>query len=95
MLEEMGKDWWEGKYILFYDEGKVNKTAATNSYRVYSKFNHLLLGHIRYWTPWRKFVFFPLTGMLFDKGCMEDIILAIDKWSGERTERLKKKKELS
>jgi hypothetical protein len=31
------------------------------------------LGRVRFWTPWRKYIFEPLAGTMFDEGCLNEI----------------------
>ncbi len=37
-----------------------------------------LLGVVKWYAPWRRYCFFPLTDTLFDYGCMSEIATFVD-----------------
>lgn len=43
-----------------------------------------ILGHVRWYAPWRQYCFYPNTETVFNKGCMNDICRFIDRLMRER-----------
>ena len=71
----------KSKWINF--ELKEQK-AKTQVWNIISKEDSIILGYIAWYPPWRKYVFFPNNNMVFEKTCLNDIILFIDRLMYER-----------
>ena len=57
-------------YITFTDtvapRGWITKVWEVSSQSAF-------LGRVRFWAPWRKYVFEPVAGTLFDECCLNEI----------------------
>lgn len=62
------------EYLIF--EELTNTGLKTRSWRVLSKSSLGSLGTIKFYSPWRQFVFAPSNGCLFNAGCMTDLTAA-------------------
>ena len=67
----------------------VSKTDKTGTYDVIANEGNIVLGQIKWYSPWRKYSFFPNNNTLFEKTCLQDIINFIDKLMEERKSRIK------
>jgi hypothetical protein len=74
------KNYWEGKYLRFIDFGKL-PGQKTNTYEIRSTLTNQILGSIKWWSPWRKYVFSPHDSM-FDARCLTEVV----EFLNERTE---------
>lgn len=72
---------FDGKWI-YIDFLCKSKSGKTNIYQVMNKGLHL--GDIKWWSPWRKYAFFPEEGTLFEQDCLRDIAEFIEKQMGKR-----------
>jgi len=63
---------WHSAHLAFTDEGPWKIGAKTRQFNVYSRSNRSLLGYIKWWNGWRKYVFMPLNSV-FDDKCMIQI----------------------
>lgn len=61
-------------WIKFEPQPTSTKTAVV---RVVSKSQDSVLGTIRWYGPWRQYVFYPAAACLFSRGCLEDVNEAI------------------
>jgi hypothetical protein len=67
-----------GKYMNIR-ELPLDKGRKTHIYSLHEIGNEdYELGQIAWYGPWRKFCFFTNGGMVFDKGCMQQIIVWVD-----------------
>jgi len=64
----------ESKYLEFFRAGYTGKTEV---YDVLSKHHGSILGHIKWYGPWRQYCFFPSPNCVFNVGCLNDIIIFI------------------
>ena len=80
----------ESKYIEFL---KVGDTGKTERWQVLSKYKGDVLGHIRWYGPWRFYCFFPSPLCVFSIGCMTDISGKIYELMEERKEMRKNEKK--
>lgn len=62
-----------GKYMHLVEQPTPveRKTAI---YEVRENVGDALLGHIKWYGPWRGFCWFPACGTVFDAGCLSQII---------------------
>jgi hypothetical protein len=63
------------KWIEFKE---VHDTGKTKIFHVVSKDDGFVLGSIYWLASWRKYVFSPSRYTLFEKTCLEDIILFLN-----------------
>lgn len=74
MLTELDRDWTQGEYLNFRDEGKCDAYhAKTRVFTVISRQTSISIGVIKWFSTWRRYVYFPLTGIVTDAGCLRDI----------------------
>lgn len=69
------------KYLIFeliHDSGK------TTSWRIIANQSSDLLGFIRWYGPWRRYVFYPNSDTLFDLSCLRDIASKIEQLMNNR-----------
>jgi hypothetical protein len=60
-------------YLRFIEEGRSD-SGLTLLIGVYPIFDPLMrLGEIKWYAPWRRYVFYPVRGMLFDARCLENL----------------------
>lgn len=81
MIGHLPWDSFESKYLAFWEddhyEGKTKRIA------VMSKSGSATLGEIRWWGPWRQYVFAPERDTVFNRECMRDIHEVIDRLMDE------------
>lgn len=68
------------KYLDFQE--LVPSGRKTKIIRVLSK-NNVLLGDISFWPAWRKYVFNPAWGTMFDDKCLKEIVNKLDEMNIE------------
>lgn len=78
MLTRCDETWTQGTHINFRNLGKMNGSKGkkvTNTYEVLEKGGGLtsLLGVIKWFGRWRKYVFFPVQNTLYEETCMREI----------------------
>lgn len=61
-----------GNYLNFRDEGRVSPGSKTNLFTIISRHSGAILGHIKWFVPWRQYVCFPVNSV-FDKICLREI----------------------
>lgn len=74
----------ESKYLKFFFAGYAHPRSTTKVYDVISIRSSAILGHIRWYAPWRQYCFMPSPGCVFNVGCMRDIIAFIGELMEER-----------
>lgn len=72
-LERIDTKRWHTSHLAFTDDGPVSVGAKTRQFSVNSRSNRSLIGYVKWWGNWRKYVFFPLNSTLFDDKCMRQI----------------------
>lgn len=92
-IERVDIDRWQSSYLVFTDEGFWKVGGKTRQFNVYSKSNRSLLGTIKWWGGWRKYVFFPLNS-LFDNVCLRNIATFCEEATATHMSRLPNKKRL-
>lgn len=73
----------ESKFLNFTEK---KTTGVTCVYFVSNK-SGTDLGQIKWYSPWRKYVFEPYSGNVFDTECLGDVIRMITKLMTERRAR--------
>ncbi len=71
----------ESKYLEFFRAGYTGKTEV---YDILSKSSGFILGHIRWYSPWRQYCFWPSSQTVFNVGCLQDIQTFIAELMAER-----------
>lgn len=69
------------KYLIFK---LFEQKEKTQHWLVQSKLHGSLLGEIKWWGPWRQYVFFPQPETLFNPECMKDICQFIEELMARR-----------
>lgn len=66
------------KHLRF--ELQSTPTIKTKVWFVQSQANAMTLGNVRWYAPWRRYVFHPsgIVGLLFDSSCLKEITEFID-----------------
>ncbi len=60
----------EYKYIKFV---KMEDNPKTSVYVCYNKKSSIQIGIVKWYPYWRQYCFFPGSGTIFSKGCLEDV----------------------
>lgn len=68
--------------LNFKDVFELNKKTLTQDVLN----NDLWLGQIKWYAPWRRYVFFPARASLFDASCMREIVSQIESLMKQRKE---------
>lgn len=71
----------QSKYLTF---NLLEKKEKTNVYEVVSSMHDVDLGLIKWHAAWRCYAFFPFRDTIWNKGCLQDVILFIDELMEER-----------
>ena len=71
----------EYKYLSFIEQASKTKTKV---FAVKSKVFGDILGHVKWYAPWRKYCFYVDSDLVFDAGCLADIQDFMDKLMEER-----------
>lgn len=87
-------DSWESEYLTFEEddhyEGKTRRLV------VVSKRKLAILGEIKWYGPWRQYVFFPEEATIWNTGCLNDLKDVIRALMEERMqEKRDREKELA
>ena len=56
---------------LYFNE--LNTELKTRRWEVMSVAQETVLGHVRFWSAWRKYVFAPHDRTLYDADCLQEI----------------------
>jgi hypothetical protein len=60
------------------------KAKKTDTWWLYSKDGGHLLGEIKWYSPWRRYAFYPKIGCLFEAECLGDIVIFLTNRMDER-----------
>lgn len=71
-------------YLTFMLD-RSSPSGKTQYWTVYSRRHGNELGWIRWYGPWRQYVFYPSTHTLFNRGCLDDIGSALAALMDERS----------
>lgn len=72
---------------------KVKDTGKTGVWEIRNTKSSAVLGYIRWWSPWRKYVFTAEAGCVFDAGCLGDIREFLTKAKMDHANNLGRQKE--
>jgi hypothetical protein len=76
MLNHIDENWTQGTHITFRNNGNYwgGQEHKTNCYEVVERGNiRNVLGLIRWFPRWRKYVFAPCTETVYEETCMGEI----------------------
>lgn len=71
----------ESKYLEYF---KAGHTGKTDVYDILSKSSGAVLGHIKWYGPWRQYCFFPSLQTVFNPDCLNHINGFISEQMAER-----------
>lgn len=74
----------ESQYLEFL---KVDETEKTQIWQVLSMHRGYVLGHIKWYGPWRQYCFYPTANTVFNVGCLLDIRFKIKELMDERKKK--------
>jgi hypothetical protein len=77
------------KWIEFIE---IEPKPKTRVYEVRNKENQTLLGHIKFYAPFRKYSFFPEPNMVFEQDCMQVITGFLGRLEAVRKQIIKDRK---
>jgi len=63
--------WFKSSHLWFKDDGP-SKGGKTRIFNVFGS-HHILIGHVKWYGPWRQYCFFPLDSTLYNKDCMRQL----------------------
>lgn len=69
------------KWIIFKEQATTTKTKVVG---VWTKDEKTFLGSIRWYSPFRKYSFWPKHSTVYEKTCLLDIVAEIDRLMEER-----------
>jgi len=88
-IKELEPGVWKSSRLYFLDKGPVSKGAKTRLFNVLSSHTRVLLGTIKWYVHWRKYVFCPINS-LFDDNCLAEIADFLDERTSAHMSRLPK-----
>lgn len=65
------------KYLEFEKLPKKWPNAKTDKWTIASKSTRAELGIIEWHSPWRRYVFYPYAGTIWDTSCLADVMTFI------------------
>jgi len=69
MLRTIDTTWTKGTYISFRNVGHIAK-RTTLTWEVH---NQGILGHVEWFSRWRKYCFAPVGGTVYEETCLREI----------------------
>lgn len=73
--------------FIYFEERESFAPRKTHLIDVFNRRSGEVLGSIKWWGPWRQYVFAPLAQTVFNKSCMNTIIEKIDELMDERKKK--------
>jgi len=72
----MGEETMKTKYqyMNFEKEKRKSKKRKTDIWYCLNNKSHVWLATIKWYAPWRQYCFYPEPEMIFNRGCLEDIL---------------------
>ena len=87
----------QGTHIYFRNLGHMNGSRGyqrkTNIYDVCATGDNFLLGQIKWFSRWRKYVFEPSVNTIYEETCMRDISQFIEEETKSQKTASKKQRE--
>lgn len=68
---------------LHFRELSVTKNIKTRLWEIQNNDTGAVLGTIRFYKAWRKYVFMPLAGTVYDGSCLEEITRFVETQTSE------------
>lgn len=89
MVTEIDPGLFETQWMYFERTQERDDKTKTEKWCVTSRRHPIILGEIRWYGPWRQYVFAPSTEVatLFNQGCMDDISEFIQRLTREHRQR--------
>lgn len=75
------------KWIWFIEAGK-SESGKTHRWNVITQDGSIPLGQVRWYSPWRKYAFFPEDATLFEIQCLRDIATFLEEQMAYHKEML-------
>lgn len=79
----------KSKHLEFREIVDFAKQRKTNKYSVQSKFDHTILGEVKWHSHWRQYCFFPASDCVWSRDCLEDLALFIKELMEDRANKNK------
>lgn len=73
MIEQLDNQWEQSTNLNYRHRGRAQKGAKTFVFEVTSRHNGRVIGYVRWYFAWRRYVLYPGDGTLFDAGCLHEI----------------------
>ena len=83
----------EGYAYIRLTDGRQTPSGKTLLWDVVTVDDNTLLGRVRWFAPWRKYVFAPLPDTLFEQDCLRTIAGQIEQKTAEHRSRLRMEKQ--
>ena len=79
---ESNDDCWLGTHIRFDFDEVRSDGKKTCVWSVRTRRGDATLGEVKWYSPWRKYAFFPAAGCLFEEVCLKEIAAFLE-WATE------------
>ena len=71
-IQRIDDKWFKSSHLWFKDDGPSKKGGKTRIFNVFG-LHHSLIGHVKWYGPWRQYNFFPLDSTCYNKDCLRQI----------------------
>lgn len=68
----------EYKYFTFFSKPRI-KNRKTDTWECLANSDGCLLGHIKWYSHWRQYCFFPARETIFSQNCLDDVSNFLEK----------------
>lgn len=73
---------YKGSYFIIIESKQENK--KTNIYYIYTdEDKEILLGRVKWYSPWRKYCFYPEDNIVWDNKCLTELVEYLNKLNYE------------
>lgn len=79
--------------LLRFDPARVRPGLLTHVWMVSSGRSEALLGRVAWYAAWRRYVFYPENGTLYDRDCLRSLAEFCAKATTDHAEELVQRKE--
>jgi len=91
-LEVVSSTLTKGTYIDFRLHS-LSPSGKTKTWKVQNRDNSILIGEVMWFSRWRKYIFAPYDGMVFEETCLHEIAMFCQQeTSNQRKEQALRKK---
>jgi hypothetical protein len=84
MIEHQSGEMIDGTEFLTITFTAKPDDKKTYTLTVHTKTGATYLGAIRWWSPWRRYVFMPANNVVFDAACLMEIVNTLGQLMRER-----------